>query len=119
MIVGAQVQARHNQGAVWYHGKVTDVNADGTYGVRYDDGDVEANVARFRLRVVGWQPKPVLSVGDRADCHHAGGEQVYPATVAGVNADGTYEIHYDDGDKESGVKRGLIQAAFVPADRRT
>ena len=30
--------------------------------------------------------------------------------IAAVNGDGTYDIHYDDGDEEEGVEAALIQS---------
>ena len=38
------------------------------------------------------------------------GDAFYPGIIRQVNSDGTFDIDYCDGDKESGVSRGLIQA---------
>ena len=34
----------------------------------------------------------------------------YPGKIYRVNRDGSYDIDYDDGEKESGVKKELIRA---------
>jgi hypothetical protein len=38
------------------------------------------------------------------------GDAFYPGIIRRANSDGTFDIDYHDGDKESGVSRGLIQA---------
>ena len=56
-----------------------------------------------------WRRKPsdkCLYVGDRVEAHFAVGW--YYGSVTRVLEDGTYDIDYDDGDKERGVKRNLI-----------
>ena len=56
-----------------------------------------------------WRRKPSdnrLYVGDRVEAHFAVGW--YYGSVTRVLEDGTYDIDYDDGDKERGVKRNLI-----------
>jgi hypothetical protein len=46
MAVGAPVQARYKCGDKWYTGKVEKVNADGTFDIRYDDGDGDEGLER-------------------------------------------------------------------------
>ena len=38
-----------------------------------------------------------------------GGEEWYAGMVSAIQADGTYDIMYDDGDQEVGVPRGAIR----------
>jgi len=44
--VGTVVEARWKNGLAWFPGKIQKINPDGTYAVRYDDGDFEASVKR-------------------------------------------------------------------------
>jgi Ca2+-binding EF-hand superfamily protein len=44
--VGMAVRARFKAGSRWFAGKVTEVHKDGTYTVKYEDGDVEDHVKR-------------------------------------------------------------------------
>jgi hypothetical protein len=44
MFVGALVHARYARQQKYYAGRVEIANADGTFAVRYDDGDFEASV---------------------------------------------------------------------------
>ena len=61
-------------------------------------------------------PKPA---GDRAgkfqmhdsiEALFEGGDEWFPGVIAGVNADGTYAVQYDDGDAESSVGVELIRS---------
>ena len=79
------------------------MNADGTYDIAYDDGDAEQSVQKDLIEVL-----EVLKVGDIVTCRYAGGEQAFPAKIAGINDDGTYNVAYDDGDSEGSVSRALI-----------
>jgi hypothetical protein len=113
---GTPIEARHGGGTHWFSGMVESTNADGTYNIEYNDGDKEQGVLVYRVRGNSWSQEKELAVGDRADVHHNGGARVYPAVVGGINEDGTFEIHYDDGDKELSVERADILAAFIPSD---
>lgn len=50
--VGERVEAQYQGGADWYLGKVAVYNSDGSYGVRYDDGDYESSVPLSCVRAV-------------------------------------------------------------------
>ena len=52
-----------------------------------------------------------FSVGDRVEADFEGAGEYYEGAIAGVNADGTYKIAYDDGDEESGVEAARIRGA--------
>jgi len=50
--VGAKVEGNYGGHGMWYPGVIDRVNGDGTYGVRYDDGDLEQQVLPKRLRLL-------------------------------------------------------------------
>ena len=52
LVVGDRVTARWTNGS-WYPGKISAVNADGTYNVNFDDGDKSKNLplAKVKRRV--------------------------------------------------------------------
>jgi hypothetical protein len=101
-----------------FPGRVARVNADGTFDLAYDDGDTEAGVPLARLRTpegVDFTAAPA-AVAPRATTAHApaAGDHIrgnfkgwgwpgFPGRVARVNADGTFDLAYDDGDTEAGV----------------
>lgn len=49
-----------------------------------------------------------LEVGTRVKGHYMGGSETYPGFVSRVRPDGTYDIDYDDGDKERRVGAHLV-----------
>ena len=50
--VGVSVLSRFQGGQQFFPGRVVQTNPDGTYAVRYDDGDFEASVSKDLLRVM-------------------------------------------------------------------
>jgi hypothetical protein len=101
-----------------YPGRVARVNADGTFDLAYDDGDTEAGVPLARLRTpegVDFTAAPAAAAPRATTAHApAAGDRIrgnfkgwgwpgYPGRVARVNADGTFDLAYDDGDTEAGV----------------
>lgn len=101
--VGTKVEARW-KGGMWYKGTVAAIAADGTYSINYDDGDKESSVkeSNIKLQAVA-APAAAYKVGDKVDAHWKGGQVWWKATISKVNADGTYDVNFDDGDKESNV----------------
>ena len=49
--VGVQVLARFNGGDEWFAGKIVREKNDGTYEIRYDDGDYESDVSHKLIRL--------------------------------------------------------------------
>ena len=43
--MGETVEARYKNGSQYYKGNIVSVNSNGTYDIRYDDGDEERNVS--------------------------------------------------------------------------
>ena len=120
--VGAKVEARYRGKKKWYAGEVTKVDGD-VYSVTYEDGDVEDGVAEELIRAVEEAAPAPAAAADDAPAASGGfeaGAQIlarykgkkkwYKGTVMKRNDDGTYEIMYDDGDKESGVSADLVKA---------
>ena len=52
----------------------------------------------------------------QVEARFGGEEDWYPGTVKAVNADGTYQIAYDDGDEEDSVAPEYVR--LRPASRR-
>ena len=53
--------------------------------------------------------KTLLYSGTRVLAKRLPGSNAYAAVIASVNADGTYDLNYDDGSQEKGVAKHLIQ----------
>lgn len=110
--VGDKVEAKWKGGS-FYKGTITAVSASKTYDVSYDDGDKESAVKEenIKLQVA---PTPaaaavVFKVGDKVEAHWKGGQTWWKGSIAKVNADGTYNINYDDGDKESNLSAASVR----------
>ena len=48
--IGARIEARFNGSDAWYPGKIFTAHPDGTYYIRFDDGDEEDNVPAASVR---------------------------------------------------------------------
>jgi hypothetical protein len=92
------------------------VNRDGTYDIRYDDGDTESGALKLNVRKhpdtikiaspgrFGASDSSELNEGDKVEVLYKGkGTKWFSGKISRVNRDGTYDIVYDDGDRESGA----------------
>ena len=104
LAVGAVVEARHDAGELWFPGTIAAVNADGTYDVHYDDGDVEHGVGAALIMKV-----ETFDTGAVVEARHGSGGLYYPGRVVRAHSDNTYDIDYEDGDKEQAVRWTLIK----------
>ena len=52
-----------------------------------------------------------FAVGARVMCRYQGKRKEYPGKIVKARPDGTYDIKYDDGDQEAGVKAELLKPA--------
>lgn len=122
--VGDDIEARYKRGRKWYSGVVRAVNRNGTYNIRYKDGDVESDVEATLVRGTGsdsidslGSPKvggdkgagSYFEEGDRVEARFGGRSRWLKATVERRNRDGTYYLIYADGDEERAVATGLIR----------
>ncbi|CAM9465279.1 unnamed protein product, partial [Ectocarpus sp. 8 AP-2014] len=117
--IGDEIEARYKRGRKWYPGKVRAVNANGSYDIRYLDGDSERDVEAAFVRSIGGsaagESPGGLAVGDKVEARFRGGLRWFKATVEGKNRDGTFSLSYDDGDFETAVERDHIRK--VEGDR--
>ena len=94
---GAQIEAEtQDEGKdKWCPGVIAQVNGDGTYAIQYDSGKSESAVFGACIRVTA----PDFAFGTKIEGNWRNGAAVEawsPGLIAGVNADGTYYIKYDD-----------------------
>ena len=121
--VGQQVLSRYKGKKKFYSGTVMGKNGDGSYDIRYDDGDEEKGVAAEFVKaaeVIASDEAapapapaaegPTFEAGAKIEALYKGKKHWYTGAVDRVNADGTYDVIYDDGDTEKGVKPEHIRA---------
>jgi hypothetical protein len=124
---GDKVEARCKGSGKHYPGKIERDNGDGTFDVKFDDGDRDKNCPADHIKGGGGgggggdrSRSPdrgssrgggdvKLDVGTKVECRHGGGDKHYPGKIGRCRLNGTYDVLYDDGDKELGVKKEFIR----------
>jgi hypothetical protein len=111
---GQKVEARFRGRAKWFKGKVRRVNRDGTYDIEYEDGDNERDVAAELVRALEESkpapPDACYEKGQKVEALFRGRSKWFKGMILRANRDGTYDVEYEDGDKETGVEAKLIRA---------
>ena len=118
---GDKVEAYYRGRSKLYSGRITRVRGDGTYDIDYDDGDQESRVQEELIRPKEGkrssspsrrtekadesesEREGQLSVGTRVEARYRGRSKYYAGEISRVRLDGTYDIAYDDGEKETRV----------------
>ena len=107
----------------WYPGVIGRERANGTFDIHYDDGEKELGVDRDLIRLRDAPSSPSRSGGGRleegakVEGNYRGRGRWYPGVIGRERANGTFDIHYDDGEKELGVDRDLIRLRDAPLAR--
>ena len=116
MRVGTRVEARYRGRSKKYPGKISRVHADGTFDVSYDDGESETRVEARLITALGGggsdsdrASSDKLREGDKVEARYRGREKYYPGKIDRDRRDGTYDIAYDDGERETRVEARLIR----------
>ncbi|CBN78967.1 conserved unknown protein [Ectocarpus siliculosus] len=112
MARGDRVEARYRgKGTRFYKGKISRVNSDQTFDIAYDDGEKEIGIASEHVRSLepamsdgGGVRGSKMARGDRVEARYRGkGTRFYKGKISRVNSDQTFDIAYDDGEKEIGI----------------
>jgi hypothetical protein len=108
-VEGSKVLARHGAGCNWYPGSITAVNADGTYALLYDDGDIETIRARYQIKMEGESERNFLEVGEIVDARYNRDAKAYPGKISGVDPKrNLYNVLYADGDSDLMLERKYV-----------
>ena len=112
------MEANYRGRGKYYPGRIKYDNRDGTYDIDYDDGEKETRVREDLIRSMargssGLSPRrdgmgEKLREGDKVEANYRGRGKYYPGRIRYDNRDGTYDIDYDDGEKETRVREDLI-----------
>ncbi len=116
---GDRVQFNYNGKGTWVEGEISYVNRDGTYDLQFNGEDRETCVSLSNIRrpinqnkikrsgetnASHPEKKHLKVVGDKIECNYRGGGRWFKGEIFKVNTDGTYDILYDDGDRECSVE---------------
>jgi hypothetical protein len=98
------------KGGKAYPGKVVALQGNGTFTVKFDDGDLDESV-----KAEDMQPLvvPEWKAGDRVVAKFKGGK-AYPGKVTAARGPGVWAVTFDDGDVDEFVKAANIQALALP-----
>jgi hypothetical protein len=106
-----KVMARYRGKKKFYSGKISGVHPDNTYNIEYDDGMNEMRVSEelieFDVSESRWKSKYTVEM--KIEARYAGRGKYFPGKISRDREDGTYDIHYDDGEKEICVAEDLIR----------
>ena len=114
---GSKVEGNYRQKGKWYTGKVTRDRRDGTFDIDYDDGESETRVDEALIRLIGGSSSlsgsrdivVELVEGTSVEAFYKG-KKWYPGKISRVRLNGTFDINYDDGEKEIGMTRANVRA---------
>ena len=126
LMEGDKVEGNYRGRGKWYPGKITRARLNGTFDIDYDDGEKEIGVADDLVRAVGGSDRPSspkkdtgrMYEGDKVEGNYRGRGKWYPGKISRDRGDGTYDVDYDDGEKETRVDKDLIRVFDVPARGR-
>ena len=134
LTAGDKVEVRYRGLEKWYKGKITRDCGDGTFDVHYDDGEQESRVLREWIRslelardddnmvqdddtmiqeddmMLPTHSHAALTAGDKVEVRYRGLEKWYKGKITRDCGDGTFDVHYDDGEQETRVLREWIRS---------
>ena len=122
---GDRVEAKVAGWTRYYKGEITRVNSDGTYDIRFDDGERKRGVRADQIkggssdRDEGSSGSSSHREGDRVEAKVAGWTRYYKGEITRVNSDGTYDIRFDDGERKRGVRADQIKGGSSDRDERS
>jgi len=95
--------------AAWkqgYPGTISAANLNRTYEIAFDDGEVHDNVSHEEVQVL---EEGSVQAEDRIEAKISGWNQFYPGKVLRLNEDGTFCVHFDDGEIQEAVQRNQMK----------
>ena len=108
---GDKIEADYRGRGKFYPGKISRDRGDDTYDIAYDDGERETRVAKRLIRSTGGGGggSDRLEEGDKVEADYRGRGKFYPGKITRDRGDDTYDIAYDDGERETRVAKRLIR----------
>ena len=103
-----QIEANYKGLGKYYPGKITLDRGDGTYDINYNDGEKEVKVLEKFIRPRDVYVPIKFEEGDKVEIDYRGKGKRYPGKIFRDLKNGTYDIDYDDGEKERMVDEKII-----------
>ena len=111
---GDRVKAKCTGWTKYYAGEITRVNSDGTYDIKFEDGERKQGVTEDQIEGGGGDRESrtstsTRSLGDRVKAKCSGWTRYFSGEIIRVNSDGTYDIKFEDGERKRGIKEDQIE----------
>merc|ERR1712072_340598 len=133
---GDKVEAKVGGWTKYYGGEITRVNRDGTYDIKFNDGERKSGVKKSQIKSKSKSPPKKsssrdrdrddsdseaeeLSRGDKVEAKCTGWTKYYGGEITRVNRDGMYDIKFNDGERKSGVKMSQIKSKSKSSPKKS
>ena len=113
--IGSIVEANFRGNGKWFRGTIQRVGVNGHFDVYYDDGATENNLSGRLIRLAESSSKELhsdygsLTERNKIEANYKGKGRWYPGVIQKSYSDGTYDIHYDDGEIELNVGKMMVR----------
>ena len=116
------MEANYRGRGKWYKGKISRDRGDDTFDVDYDDGEKETRLTKDLIRLLDSDrpSSPSRSVarleeGAKVEANYRGRGKWFKGKLSRKRLNGTWDVDYDDGEKEMGVAEVFTPGAPLPA----
>ena len=119
--IGLKVEGNYRGRGKWYPARIKNIRDDGTFDIDYDDGETESRLPTENIRIPGSNNNgnsAGFQEGMKVEADYRGKGKFFPGKVVRDRGDGTYDIDYDDGEKELRVPTRLIRSLESDIRRR-
>ena len=109
---GEYIEVKQLGSTTWKTGKIRRDRGDTTYDIIYSTGEQENRIREDRLRHCRRDERVddgPLEEGDDIEANYRGRGKYYHGKIKRNRGDNTYDIDYNDGEKELRVKRSYIR----------
>lgn len=109
---GMKVEGNYRGRGRWFPARIKRELEDGTYDLDYDDGESEKGVVAQLIRRLGGEvsnDRGAFVEGAKIEANYRGSGRYFPGKLARVRGDGSFDIDYDDGEKEHRVREDWIR----------
>jgi hypothetical protein len=116
---GVKVEARFKGRSRYYPGVISRCRLNGTYDIEYDDGEKETGIKKDLIRTKSGGVKKnthdpdnedEFSVGAKVSAKCNGSRAYYTGKIKSDNGDDTFDIAFDDGDRDRRVPKSNIKS---------
>ena len=110
--VNDKVRGKVDGWSDYFDGVITNINANGSFVVQFNDGEVVENVQKQQMiKLEGSVQSAKFKAGEKVSAMISGWDVFYDGVIKNANEDGSYEIAFDDGEVVKSVKAAEIKSS--------